>query len=277
MEVKEKEIGNLRQKMTVMEETFHNHEIEMEELQIRNKRLQAELESSRKMAPVSGEKPSYIEQLRQAQSSLIEHNEKINSLLGQIELVKETEEKQQEIQRDNELLAEEIEELKQQLSHKEKEVNVIRQEETLTREMSSMLDSAYGEFNTLQGKIQKLETQVSSSRMINLEFEDLKEAHYKLSRDFEEQKVKYNSTVTSNRQMELQLLEAEDKLREANLQRQQLQKKVAYLEELNNDLQFVADANKKLEGQLKRIGELESKLNMVSEERDQLARRQMNA
>jgi uncharacterized protein YlxW (UPF0749 family) len=66
------------------------------------------------------------------------------------------------------------------------------------------------------------------------------------------------------------MVEMEDKLREANHQRQQLQKKISYLEELNNDLHMVADANKKLEGQLKRMGELESMLNVVSEERDKL-------
>jgi hypothetical protein len=55
-----------------------------------------------------------------------------------------------------------------------------------------------------------------------------------------------------------------------------LQKRIAYLEELNNDLQAVSDANKKLESQLKRIGELESMLNVVAEERDQLARRREN-
>jgi hypothetical protein len=49
-----------------------------------------------------------------------------------------------------------------------------------------------------------------------------------------------------------------------------LQKKVAYLEELNNDLHQMTDANKKLEGQIKKLGELESRLNIVSEERDRL-------
>ena len=66
----------------------------------------------------------------------------------------------------------------------------------------------------------------------------------------------------------------EDKLREANFQRQQLQKRVSYLEELNNDLHVVSDTNKKLESQLKRMGELESFINVVSEERDDLLRRQ---
>ena len=85
--------------------------------------------------------------------------------------------------------------------------------------------------------------------------------------------MKLNSTTNDNQQLQSQLIETEDKLREASFQRQQLQKRVAYLEELNNDLQAVSDANKKLEVQLKRIGELESMLNMAAEERDQLIRR----
>jgi hypothetical protein len=36
----------------------------------------------------------------------------------------------------------------------------------------------------------------------------------------------------------------------------------------------MAEANKKLEGQIKRLGELESKLNIVAEERDRLKEKQ---
>ena len=142
--------------------------------------------------------------------------------------------------------------------------------------MTSILDSAYSEFNVLQSKIHKLEVQVSSTKMVNMDYEDMKEAHYKMARDFEESRLKLNHVLTENQQLQSQLTETEDKLREANFQRQQLQKRITYLEELNNDLQAVSDANKKLEGQLKRIGELESRLNVISEERDELAKRQMN-
>ena len=169
--------------------------------------------------------------------------------------------------------AEKVDELKFALSQKEKEISNAKQKEHLTKEMTAMLDSAYSEFNVLQEKIQKLESQVNSSKRLNLEYEDLKEGHYKLSRDFEEQKLKLNSTMREHDQLKLQYEESESKLREANLQRQQLQKRVAYLEELNNDMQAVAETNTKLEHQLKRLGELESMLNVVAEERDQLVRR----
>lgn len=276
-EIRDKELTQLRKRLEETEENNNINVIEAEETKKLNKKLQAELDSLRKTAPTAEkEKPDYIEQLRKAQTSLMEHNEKINQLLGQIDIVKETEEKQQEILKVNEELSSQVDELKFLLSQKEKEISNTRQKEHLTNEMTSMIDSAYSEFNVLQDKIQKLESQVNTSKRLNLEYEDLKETHYRISQDFEEQKRKYSAAVTENKQLLEELTETEDKLKEANFQRQQLQKRVAYLEELNNDMQAVADANKKLEHQLKRVGELESMLNMVAEERDELARKQFN-
>jgi len=274
IELRDKELTNLKQRLANTEENSNIYSIEAEEMRKLNKKLQSEIKSFRRLTPAA-EKPGYIGQLQQARSSLLEHNEKINQLLGQIDLVKETEEKQQEILKTNEELANQVDDLKFMLSQKEKEINNTRRKEHLTSEMKSMLDSAYSEFNVLQDKIQKLESQVSMSKRNNLDYEELKEGFYKITRDFEEQKLKYHASITENQHLQADLAETEDKLREANFQRQQLQKKVAYLEELNNDMQAVADANKKLEGQLKRVGELESMLNVVAEERDELARKQV--
>jgi chromosome segregation ATPase len=277
-EIRDKEIASLRKRVEDAEENSHINSIEADEMRKLNKKLQAEIASNKQTgSPVEKEQPGYIEQLKQAQSSLLEHNEKINQLLGQIDIVKETEEKQQEILKINEELSGQIDDLKYMLSQKEREVNNSRQQEHLTSEMTSRLDSAYNEFNVLQDKIQKLESQVNASKRISLEYEDMKESYYRVSADFEEQKRKYNAATTENKQLLEELTETEDKLREANFQRQQLQKRVAYLEELNNDMQAVADANKKLETQLKRIGELESMLNVVAEERDELAKKQYNS
>jgi Tfp pilus assembly protein PilO len=70
--------------------------------------------------------------------------------------------------------------------------------------------------------------------------------------------------MEENQRLTRLLADAEDKLREANFQRQQLMKKVNFLEELNNDLQQVAEHNKKLENQLRRISEIEALLARVS-------------
>jgi len=191
-----------------------------------------------------------------------------------MDFVKETETKQQELVRINEELSGQIDELKSMLAQKELEVSSNNRKEKLTAEVASLLDNAYNEFNILQDKILSLESQLIDSKTTKLDYEEIKESYSKISRDFEEQKLKYNVLVSENRQLQADLAQMEEKLIEANFQRQQMQKKLSYLEEINRDMQVVSDSQKKLEGQLKRIGELESMLNIVSEERDDLANRQ---
>ena len=185
-------------------------------------------------------------------------------------MIKESEEKNMEIQRSNKELNTQINDLRYMLEEKEDEIKQIKQKENISKEMSSLLDNAYSDFNVLQTKIHKLESQLSSSKMVNIEYEDLKEAYYKMVKELDESKNKVNHYLQENQNLQIELTKTEDKLSEANQQRQQLQKKVAYLEELTNDLHQMSEANKKLENQMKRIGELESRLNMVAEERDHL-------
>ena len=274
IEKKEKDVEEMQSLLAEAQESNQMYKEQIDELRRQQKRTQSELESTQKTA-VTENRPNYMEQLRIAQASLMEHNEKINLLLENIEMAKENEEKQKLMEEENEGLMIQIKDLKYILSEKEIEIHNIRQKENLTKEMTSMLDSAYSEFNTLQSKMQKLESQLSSSKMISLEYEDLKEAHIKVLHEYEDYKAKLQAMTAENQQLTLRLNEMEDKFREANFQRQQLQKRVGYLEELNNDLQIVADANKKLEHQLRRIGELESMLNVVSEE-NQLLKRQVS-
>jgi chromosome segregation ATPase len=272
IEQRDNELSQLKMRVADAEENCTIFSIEADEMRLQNKKLLTEIELLQNRIP-KGEKPDYIEQLRLAQSSLLEHNEKISKLLGQVDFVKEAEKKQQEMLKTNDELSGQIDNLKSMLAQKEKEVSNIRQKEHLTTEMTTLLDSAHQEFNALQDKIQKLESQVIVSKTTNLQYEEIKEGYFKVSRDFEEYKLKHNVTVSENRQLKANLSETEEKLIESNFQRQQLQKKVAYLEGLNNDMQAVADAQKKLEGQLKRIGELENMLHIVSEEKNELSKR----
>ncbi|MDP9229047.1 MAG: hypothetical protein M3O67_00075 [Bacteroidota bacterium] len=152
VETKDKELSEIKQRVSEAEENNKIYAIELDEMRRQNKKLHAELENQGKSVPQNGEKPDYIEQLREAQTSLIEHNEKINKLLSQIDIVKETEEKQREILKDNEELNFQLEELKYLLSEKENEINAISQKAHLTSEMTSMLDNAYTEFNNVQKK-----------------------------------------------------------------------------------------------------------------------------
>jgi FtsZ-binding cell division protein ZapB len=279
MEARDKEILSLKERLLEAEENARIYSVEAQEMHRQKRALELEMTNMQKASPqtvpvIEKERTNvdYLEQLRQAQTGLVEQNQKINQLLENIDFIKEKEEMQREILRSNEELSAQIGTMRVQLSEKEKEISQIRQKEQLTNEMKAMLDSTYHEFNTLQNKIHKMESQLNSAKLMNLEYEDLKEVHVRMSRDFDEYKAKVNALTTDNKHLQSQLAEVEDKLREVNFQKQQLQKRTAYLEELNKDLQVVSDTNKKLESQLKKVGELESMLNVVSEERDQLMR-----
>ncbi len=274
IEGKNKELEQLRNRLFEAEENSKIYQIEIEETKRQLKKLSNEATGSNAANSFSKSKPDYYEQLRQAQQGLVEHNEKISKLLEQVDLIKESEEKNQEILRSNKELNTQINDLKYMLEDKESEISEIRQKANLTKEMTSMLDNAYSDFDILQTKIKKLESQLLSSKMGSIDYEDLKEAYYKMTRDLDESKNKANHYMQENQSLQIELAKTEDKLSEANQQRQQLQKKVAYLEELTSDLQQMSDANKKLESHMKKIGELESMLNMVSEERDQLKEKQ---
>ena len=270
MDAKNKELEEQKHILFEAEENNKIYLLEIEEMRKQVRKANSELEGSKSIKPVAESRPDYFNQLRQAQESLLEHNEKISLLLEQVDVIKESEEKNMEIQRSNKELNTQINDLKYMLEEKEGEIEQIKQKEHLSKEMTSMLDNAYSDFNILQTKIQKLESQLSSSKMVNIEYEDLKEAYYKMVKDLDESKNKVNHFMQENQSLQIELARTEDKLSEANQQRQQLQKKVAYLEELTNDLHQMSEANKKLENQMKKIGELESRLNIVAEERDQL-------
>ena len=277
VELKEKEFIALRKQMEEAVENSNMYSMEADDLRRENKRLLTELDSIKASNSPVQNTPGFIAQLKLAQDSLVEQNDRIARLLDQIDVVKENENKLEEVLADNEDLTNQVTDMKRLLRDKEKEINDVRQKQALTTEMTSLLDNAYQEFNVLQHKIQKLESQVNTSKLSNLDYENLKEEHQKVMEELETERMQLSGITLHNQQLQIQLTEAENKLREANFQRQQLQKRVNYLEELTKDMQLVSEANTKLQTQLKRIGELESMLNVIAEERDELMRRQINA
>lgn len=277
MEIKNKIIEDLNLSIKDSEENEQINQIEIEELKIRIKDLTNlidNINAAPKTDKQPAEKTDYFEQLQITRENLAEQNKKISQLLEQMDSVQETEEKISLLNQERDSLNTELNDLRYLLSEKEAEIRDIKEKASLSGEMTSMLDNAYHEFNTMQGKILKLESQLSGFKLSSLELENLKESNYKLTKEQAELEQKLDHYKSTNQQLESDLEKTEKKLNEANQQRQQLQKKVAYLEELTNDLQLMAETNKNLESKLKKIGELESMLHVVSEERNILRKKQ---
>lgn len=274
-EIRDRELTELRQKLSAAEENADIYAIEADETRQENKRLKAEIEKMRlEMPPPSVSlKNQYYEQIQQAQQSLKEHQERINTLLRQIEAAGTTERRQEELQLENEGLHLMVRELKSKLAAKEREAGRGQQQQQLTTEMNSLLDGAYSQFNVLKEKIVKLEAQLGASKKSSLELVELQEENYKLTTETEDLRKKQQVLTADKAELENEVTELHVKLKEANFDRQQLQKKVAFLEEIKTDMEVVAATNKKLESQIKRIGELESMLSIMSGEAQELARK----
>ena len=134
----------------------------------------------------------------------------------------------------------------------------------LIHELKDRLEKAHEEYHGLQNKLQKLETHISKPQNRTFEYEELQQSYFKLTKECDEIKMKQLAMLEENQRLSRLLADTEDKLRESNFQRQQYLRKVTFLEELNHDLQELSGHNKKLESQMRRIGEIEIMLNKGS-------------
>lgn len=207
----------------------------------------------------------YLAQLATAQVNFMDHNQRITRLLEQIELLKESERKHLNTKQANETLQMQLRDLRQALSDKESEIKQIRQQQLLIHELKERLEKAHEEYNVLQDKLQKLEAHISKPQNRTFEYDELQQSYFKLTKECDEIKMKQLAMLEENQRLSRLLADTEDKLRESNFQRQQYLRKVTFLEELNHDIQELSGHHKKLESQMRRIGEIEMILNKSSE------------
>lgn len=170
-------------------------------------------------------------------------------------------------------LEKKVDELSGVIEEKDEEIKDLQQQASAGQRMAAKIDEVYQEFEQLQTKMAVLEKQASRANNLAIELEDTRYSYEQVHKELLRKQEKLEELMEENQRMRIQMDELEDKISEANLQRQQLQKKVLFLTDLNNDMQGIADTNKKLQTELRRIGELESMLNMMAEERDFLLRK----
>ena len=101
----------------------------------------------------------------------------------------------------------------------------------------------------------------------NFEFNELEQSYFKLTKEYDELKIKHLTLMDDAQRLTRALADSDEKLRDANFHKQQLSKKVVFLEELANDLQQMSGHHKKLEGQLRRISEIESLLSRTAQDK----------
>jgi hypothetical protein len=258
MEIQEKTLQTLRERLSESEENEKIYHLESEELREEVNLLKEKYARSESQIKPPTATDDYLQQLKTAQENLFQYNQHINRLLQQIQLLKESEKKYQDLQHQHNMLNEQFSSVQRQLNDKEIEISRIMQEQRMVLEMNERMDKAYADFSHMQDKLRKLEQYLDQPHSKRIEYDQLQETYFKLSREFDEVKGKQMALFDENQRLSRILADTEDKLKEANFQRQQYQKKMLFLEELNRDLQEATEQQKKMESQLRRISEMES-------------------
>ncbi len=251
-----------------LQEAGTTEKILREELQEMKELYQGLMKKQKEQA--ADAKPSeYLTQLKMAQDHLSEHNQNINKLLQQVEVIEQIEKKHQHSLQMNEELSMQLQQLKSTITEKETEIKSIRQQSELTAELKHQLETAYIEFNDLQSQLMKVENKLVQPASNVLMYEELEEANDILSNEVNDLRYRYKELVEAQSRLTQDLDETDAKLREANFQRQQLAKRNDFLEALTKDLQQVTDTHQKLESQMTRLSEMESLLAKLSGKSDQ--------
>jgi DNA repair exonuclease SbcCD ATPase subunit len=258
MEIQEKTLQQLRDRLSESEENEKIYHLETDELREELALLKEKYSRAEAQVRPPTVTEDYLQQLKQAQENLFQYNQHINKLLQQIQMLKESEKKYQDLQQQHAVLNEQLSSMYRQLAEKDAEIGRILQEQRLVLEMNERMDKAYADFNHMQEKLRKLEQYLDQPHSKRIEYDQLQESYFKLSREFDEVKGKQISLFEENQRLSRILADTDDKLKEANFQRQQYQKKMLFLEELNRDLQEATEQHKKMESQLRRISEMES-------------------
>jgi len=260
---KEKQSSNKKNNLVELEEQFARMRFESSLPKQDKIELPTKRSTQKEEMAVQDLKNTIAQQQRMLDSYLFKVEELENE--GREELNEKIEE-----------LEKKVDELTGVVEEKDEEIKDLRQQASASEKMASRIDEVYHEFEQLQTKMATLERQASRANNLAIELEDTKYSYEQVHKELLRKHEKLEEVMNENQQMRQQMDELEDKLSEANLQRQQLQKKVLFLTDLNNDIQGIADTNKKLQTELRRIGELESMLNMMAEERDFLLRKKMD-
>jgi DNA repair exonuclease SbcCD ATPase subunit len=264
MEIQEKTLQQLRDRLSESEENEKIYHLETDELREELAILKEKYSLAEALVKPPTVTDDYLHQLKIAQENLFQYNQHINKLLQQIQMLKESEKKFQDLQQQHSVLNEQLSGMHRQLAEKDAEINRIMQEQRLVLEMNERMDKAYADFTQMQEKLRKLEQYLDQPHSKRIEYDQLQESYFKINREYDEVKGKQMALFDENQRLSRILADTEDKLKEANFQRQLYHKKMLFYEELNRDMQEASEQQKKMESQLRRISEMESFLSRSS-------------
>lgn len=163
-----------------------------------------------------------------------------------------------------------IEELRNRIAQRDAEIQRLKQEAEIHPKRQMHFDDIAEVYEAPRDKMQEPEQQGRQLAELFLNVDSFEQELAQAEKTVHKKEEKIQKLILENALLQEAVNETEDKLAEANGQRQQLIKRVRFLEEVNSDMQQMSDAARKLKTEVRRTAELESMLDLITEERDAL-------
>lgn len=209
-------------------------------------------------------------EMKVLRTQLQQQQQELSKALQQIALLGQRDSLQEE--KTAAVLAEQrkLEELRLQLEDRDAEIHRLRQTDLYAQKLQERLEEVQTEFDKLQEKMAQMEKQAWQAAELTIQLEHAEHLQLQMEKTLRKKEDKLQDVNLENQQLQAKFDELQDKLTQMNLQRLQLEKKVQFLEDVNADMLHMADTNRKLSSEISRVAELESMLQLMTEERNSL-------
>lgn len=148
-----------------------------------------------------------------------------------------------------------------------KNIRQLEQRSELAESLMLRLDEKQKELFHLQSRYHKLENRMEDVNYISLELEEAKMTIDQLNKDKEKREHKLTGLMTENEELRDEIFHLRKDLSEAVAEKQKLLKKISLMQDMESEWQVMAEKNHQLQSKVRRIGELESLLSLMKEEK----------
>lgn len=139
-----------------------------------------------------------------------------------------------------------------------------KQQGLFAEKLQAQPGEAQEEFDNLQEKVRKMEQQAWKATELTIQLKQAEESQSQLEETLLKKEERLQELVQENQHLHDLLNDLQETQSQSTLQRQQLLKKIKFLEEINADMQQAAEADRKLKNKMTRVAELESMIELMT-------------
>ena len=219
--------------------------------------------------PVAASSDATKDEIKALRTQIQRQQQELSKALEQISLVSQ----RSTLDDRSSLLLEEqkrLEVLRSQLAQKDTEIQRLRHQEMVSQKVQERFEELQVDFEELQAKLQQMEKQSWQAAELSLQLEHAEQLQLQLEKSLQKKEDKLRELALENQRLQDAYNDLEERFSHTNLQRQQLLRKVQFLEDATSDMQKMAESSYKLKTEITRVAELESMLALMTEERDAL-------